>query len=81
MAAEIQHTFKTHSFFLEREGRFVRSTFVINQHIYFEMIAASDGWLASDFLFDPRPIENERYLIYRFIRGIVREPNNRMHFF
>ena len=28
-----------------------------------------------DYLFKPNPIENERYLIYRFIKSILQEPN------
>ena len=34
-----------------------------------------------DYMFKPSPIENERYLIYRFIKSIFQEPYSNLHQF
>jgi hypothetical protein len=55
--------------------------FILDDHIYYDMISISDCWKSSDLLFSPIPIENERYLIYRFIRSILKQKNENIIFF
>lgn len=47
-----------------------------------ENFFASMGVLPNpDFVFLPKPIENERYLIYRFVKSIFQIPNDNLYLF
>jgi hypothetical protein len=73
--------FITHKYFLKKVGEYIGIFFHISDDIYCDMIRASDGLYSAEFLFYPNAFENERYLIYRFIRSILLESNPKLTYF
>lgn len=75
------YSFKTHSFSIKQVGCFVGAEFYLDGQIYGDMVLASDGIFMHELMFFGSPIENERYLIWRFIHNILQEPNESILFF
>lgn len=75
------YTYKTHSFSIRQIGDYIGVQFYLDNHIYNDMVCASDGLFMNELVFFGSPIENERYLIWRFIHNILQEVNdNRIYF-
>lgn len=75
------YSYKTHSFNIKQVGDFVGAEFHIDGDIYLDMIMASNGTFMQEFMFFGSPIENERYLIWRFIHNILQEENDSILYF
>lgn len=75
------YSYKTHNFCIKQVGNFIGAEFYIDMQIFADMVLASDGIIMHEFMFYGSPIENERYLIWRFIHNILQEPNESIIYF
>jgi hypothetical protein len=80
MTLAFSEKFKTHSIRISEIGKYISVSFVLDNDIYFDIVLASDDASSSEFLFHSDPIENERYLIYRFIKSILYFSNDNLIF-